>query len=180
MRLFRSSEILGIARETLQFALEASEETHPKEYMGLLRAEDARTFDLDRRGQVITDVLIIPGTTSDSSSATVRSNMIPNDLKAVGSVHSHPNGVLRPSQADLATFHKGNVHIIIGAPYGRSDWRVFNSAGEPRSLEVLDVALPEGQFFDFTQADIDAELGIDGADDHGSTDDRRFDDGGQR
>ena len=180
MRLFRSSEILGIARETLQFVLEASEETHPNEYMGLLRAEDARTFDLDRRGQVITDVLIIPGTTSDSSSATVRSNMIPNDLRAVGSVHSHPNGVLRPSQADLATFHKGNVHIIIGAPYGWSDWRVFDSAGEPRSLEVLDVALPEDQFFDFTQADIDAELGIDGADDHGSTDDRRFDDGGQR
>jgi len=35
MRLFRSSEILGIARETLEFALEASEATHPNEYMGL-------------------------------------------------------------------------------------------------------------------------------------------------
>ena len=164
MRLFRSSEILGIARETLEFALEASEATHPNEYMGLLRAEDARKFDLERRGQVITDVLVIPGTESDPQSATVKSNMIPNDRKAVGSVHSHPNGVLRPSDADLKTFHKGNVHVIIGAPYEWRDWKAFDSGGDPRSLDVLDVDLPEEQFFDFTQADIDAELRAEGRD----------------
>ncbi len=158
MRLFRSTEILGIARDTLQFALEASEETHPNEYMGFLRAEDARKFDLDKSGQIITDVLIIPGTESDPTSATVQSNMVPNDIRAVGSVHSHPSGVLRPSQADRKTFHKGNVHIIIGAPYGWRDWKAFDRNGDPRSLDVLDVALPEEQFFDFTQADIDAEL----------------------
>jgi len=164
MRLFRSSEILGIARETLEFALEASEATHPNEYMGLLRGEDARKFDLERRGQVITDVLVIPGTESDPTSATVKSNMIPNDRKAVGSVHSHPNGVLQPSDADLKTFHKGNVHIIIGSPYGWRDWKAFDSSGDPRSLDVLDVDLPEEQFFDFTQADIDAELRAEGRD----------------
>jgi len=164
MRLFRASEILGIARETLEFALDASESTHPNEYMGLLRAEDARKFDLDRRGQVITDVLVIPGTESDPRSATVKSNMIPNDLKAVGSVHSHPNGVLRPSDADRGTFHKGNVHIIIGEPYGWRDWKAFDSNGDPRSLDVLDVELPEEQFFDFTQDDIDAELRAEGRD----------------
>ena len=164
MRLFRSSEILGIARETLEFALEASEATHPNEYMGLLRGEDARKFELERRGQVITDVLVIPGTESDPQSATVKSNMIPNDRKAVGSVHSHPNGVLRPSDADLKTFHNGNVHIIIGSPYGWRDWKAFDSSGDPRSLDVLDVDLPEEQFFDFTQADIDAELRAEGRD----------------
>ena len=158
MRLFRSSEILGIARDTLRFALEASEETHPNEYMGFLRAQDSRTLGLDRNGQVITDVLVIPGTQSNPVSATVQSNLVPNDIKAVGSVHSHPNGVLRPSNADLGTFTKGNVHIIIGAPYGWGDWKVFDSHGEPRSLDVLDVELPEEQFFDFTQEDIDREL----------------------
>ena len=158
MRLFRSSEILGIARDTMEFALEASEETHPNEYMGFLRAEDARKLGLEKKGQVITDVLVIPGTVSDPMSATVRSDMVPNDIKAVGSVHSHPNGVLRPSDADLGTFHKGDVHIIIGAPYEWGDWRVFDSSGDPRSLDVLDVPLPEEQFFDFTQADIDEEL----------------------
>ena len=158
MRLFRSGEILGIAEDALEFALEASEDAHPDEYMGLLRGEDARTLGLDRDGTVITDVLVIPGTESNPVSATVKTNMVPNDIRAAGSVHSHPNGVLRPSNADLGTFHKGKVHIIIGAPYGKTDWQAFDTEGEPRGLDVLDVEMPDEQFFDFTQADIDAEL----------------------
>jgi proteasome lid subunit RPN8/RPN11 len=159
MRLFRSSGVIGIAEETLAFALEASEETHPDEYMGLLRGEDARRLGLDRDGTVITDVLIVPGTTSNPVSATVRTEMIPNDRKAVGSVHSHPNGVLQPSDADRAAFGRGSVHIIVGAPYGRNDWRAFDREGEPRSLEVLDVDLDDPEeFFDFTQEDIDDDL----------------------
>jgi proteasome lid subunit RPN8/RPN11 len=161
MGLFRSSEVLGIAEDALQFALEASEDAHPNEYMGFLRGEDADRFGLDRDGTVVTDVLVIPGTVSDPTSATVRENMVPNDRGAVGSVHSHPNGVLRPSDADLATFGKGSVHVIIGYPYGRHDWQAFDREGRARSLDVLDVALPEESFFDFTQADIDAELAED-------------------
>ncbi|WP_096391119.1 Mov34/MPN/PAD-1 family protein [Halopenitus persicus] len=166
MRLFRSDELLGIARETLEFILEACEDTHPNEYMGFLRAEDARKLDLDtdRSGQVITDVLVIPGTESNPVSATVRTNMKPNDVQSVGSVHSHPNGALRPSAADLATFGQGQVHIIVGAPYEWGDWRVFDNEGEPTTIEVLDVELPESHFFDFTQADIDRELAADGVD----------------
>ncbi|MFC4552763.1 MULTISPECIES: Mov34/MPN/PAD-1 family protein [Halorussus] len=160
MRLFRSSEILGIAEEALQFALEASEDSHPHEYMGFLRGEDARSLGLERDGTVITDVLVIPGTESNSVSATVKTSQIPNDSRGVGSVHSHPNGVLQPSDADLATFGRGKVHIIIGYPYERDDWRAFDNDGQPRDLDVLDVSLPEGEsFFDFTQADIDAEMG---------------------
>jgi len=159
MRLFRSGGVIGIADETLSFVLDASADTHPNEYMGLLRGEDARSLGLDRDGTVVTDVLVIPGTTSNPVSATVKTNMVPNDRKAVGSVHSHPNGVLQPSDADLATFGKGTVHIIVGAPYGRSDWRAFDQHGERRDLPVLDVDLPDPEsFFDFTQADIDEEL----------------------
>ncbi|SEV86591.1 Mov34/MPN/PAD-1 family protein [Natrinema salifodinae] len=157
--LFRSSEILGIAEETLEFALEASEAAHPDEYMGFLRGTEAHRLGLDRDGLVITDILVIPGTESNSVSATVKTNQIPNDMKALGSVHSHPNGVISPSDADLETFGRGSVHIIIGAPYRRTDWRAFDSQGEPTQLNVIDVDLPETEeFFDFTQADIDEEL----------------------
>lgn len=167
MRLFRSSELLGIARETMEFVLEACEDTHPNEYMGFLRAEDARTLGLDRDGQVITDVLVIPGTESSPVSATVRTNMKPNDARAVGSVHSHPNGALHPSDADLATFGQGEVHVIVGAPYGWGDWKAFDNEGNPTTLDVLDVDLPDDAFFDFTQADIDAELREEREDDRG-------------
>lgn len=159
MRLFRSGEVIGIAESTLEFVLEASRETHPNEYMGLLRGEDARRLDLDRDGTVITDVLVIPGTESNPVSATVRTDMVPNDLRSIGSVHSHPNGVLQPSDADLGAFGSGSVHIIVGAPYERTDWRAFDREGKPRSLDVLDVELADPEaFFDFTQEDIDAEL----------------------
>jgi proteasome lid subunit RPN8/RPN11 len=162
MRLFRSGEILGIAADALDFALEASRETHPNEYMGFLRGEDARELGLDRAGTVITDVLIVPGTRSNPVSATVDSNMIPNDLRAVGSIHSHPNGVLRPSDADLATFGNGKVHIIVGAPYGLDDWRAFDQEGSPRELDVLDVEVPDPEsFFDFTEEDLDLDLDAD-------------------
>lgn len=157
--LFRPTEVLGIARETLEFALEASEDAHPNEYMGMLRGTEADQLGLDRDGLVITDVLVIPGTESNSVSATVQTNMIPNDNTSLGSVHSHPNGVLRPSKADLATFTRGDVHIIIGAPYGRDDWKAFDSDGQPRELTVLDVSLPDDEeFFHFDQHDIDEEL----------------------
>ncbi|PSP97046.1 proteasome protein [Halobacteriales archaeon QS_5_70_17] len=160
MRLFRSGAILGIAEETLEFVLQACERTHPDEYMGLLRGEDARSLGLEEEGTVITDVLVIPGTESNPVSATVKTNMVPNDLTAAGSVHSHPNGVLRPSDADLATFGKGKVHVIVGAPYGRDDWRAFDREGEPRDLPVLELDLgdPEDRFFHFDQEEIDAEL----------------------
>jgi proteasome lid subunit RPN8/RPN11 len=159
MRLFRSDSVIGIAAETMEFLLEAAEDTHPDEYMGLLRGERASDLGLDRDGVVVTDVLVIPGTEQNSVSATVKTSMIPNDMRAAGSVHSHPNGVLRPSDADLATFGKGEVHIIMGAPYGPDDWRAFDREGQPRDLPVLDVDLEDPEeFFDFTQEDIDAEL----------------------
>lgn len=159
MGFFRSSGVLGIAAETLDFVRSAAKETHPNEYMGLLRGEDASGLGLSESGTVITDVLVIPGTESNPVSATVKTSLIPNDMHAAGSIHSHPNGVLRPSDADLATFGKGDVHIILGAPYGPDDWRAFDREGDWRKLRVLDVDLPDDEdFFDFTQADIDEEL----------------------
>ena len=164
MGLFRSSEVIGIADGALEFALSAARDTHPDEYMGLLRGEEASKVGLDRDGTVLTDVLVIPGTTSNPVSATVKTSMIPNDSRAAGSIHSHPNGVLRPSDADLATFGRGKVHIIMGAPYEKGDWQAFDRDGEPRDLEVLEVDSPEEEFFHFTQADIDEQLREEGVD----------------
>jgi len=159
MGFFGSSEVVGIAADTLAFARSAAEESLPDEYMGLLRAEDAADLGLDRSGTVVTDVLVVPATESNPVSATVKTSLVPNDMRAAGSIHSNPNGVLRPSDADLATFGKGNVHIILGAPYREGDWRAFDREGKQRDLPVLDVDLPDDEeFFDFTQADIDEEL----------------------
>ncbi|MFB6121579.1 MAG: Mov34/MPN/PAD-1 family protein [Halobacteriaceae archaeon] len=161
MPLFGTREVVGIARDALDFAREAAADTHPNEYMGLLRGERATQFDVDggRGDYVVTDVLVIPATESSPTSATVRSDLVPNDEKTMGSIHSHPNGVLRPSDEDLQTFGRGAAHVILGAPYGPDDWRAFDREGDPRDLPVLDVDLDDPEaFFDFTQDDIDEEL----------------------
>ncbi|GAA0297603.1 Mov34/MPN/PAD-1 family protein [Halarchaeum salinum] len=156
---FRSRPVVGIAGETLDFALEAAEDSHPNEYLGVLRGTPAAEYDLSGDGDLITDVLFIPKTTSSPVQATLQSDLVPNDSHTVGTIHSHPNGVLRPSDQDRQMFTKGNVHIILGAPYERDCWRAFDREGEPTTLDVYDVTLPDPEdFFDFTQADIDAEL----------------------
>lgn len=153
-------DVVGIAREALEFAMEAAEDSHPNEYLGLLRATPAKEFDIrDDDGYIVTDVLMVPGTETNPVSATFNSSQVPNDMRTVGSVHSHPNGVLAPSDADRSMFGRGDVHIILGAPYDSRSWRAFDNEGEPRSLDVYDVPLPEPEsFFDFTQEDIDKEL----------------------
>lgn len=149
------NRVIGIAEDAIEFVLDAARDTHPDEYMGLLRGERARRVGIDRDGLVVTDVLVIPGTTSNPMSATVKTSMIPN-VRRVGSVHSHPNGVLRPSNADLQTFGSGEVHIILGHPYRRENWRAFDREGEPRDLPVLDADLPDPEdFFDFDESDLD-------------------------
>jgi len=158
-RLFGSRRVSGIAAEALTFAREAAADTHPNEYMGLLRGTPASKLGLDREGYVVTDVLVIPGTTSSPVSATLQTNLVPNDGRNLGSVHSHPNGVLRPSDEDLGTFTKGVVHVILGHPYGRTDWRAFDREGSPRDLDVVDVDLDDPEaFFDFTEADLDPDF----------------------
>jgi len=154
--MFRRTEVVGIAAETLSFVLDAAADTHPNEYMGLLRGERARDLGLDRDGVVATEVLVIPGTKSNSVSATVRTSLVPNDRRAIGSVHSHPSGALIPSDADKAAFGRNPLHIILGAPYGPKNWQAFDREGEPRALEVLDVELPDPEdFFDFDETDLD-------------------------
>lgn len=162
MGLFRSDAVAGIAESALTFARSAAAETHPREYMGLLRGESADTLGLNESGTVLTEVLVIPGTESNPVSATVKTSQVPNDLRAAGSIHSHPNGVLRPSAADLNTFTSNDVHIILGAPYGPDDWRAFDSDGEMINLPVLDIDPPEEEFFHFSQEDLDEQYGDEG------------------
>ncbi|WP_292391114.1 Mov34/MPN/PAD-1 family protein [Methanosarcina sp. UBA5] len=122
-------QIKGIARDTLNFILEASKSMAPQEFAGLLQEKDG----------IITEVLILPGTESSDSNAVFRLYMMPN-IKAAGSVHSHPGPNRNPSQADLHLFSKtGNCHIIVGRPYNNQSWTCYNREGKVIELPVLDV-----------------------------------------
>ena len=141
----KRGEIVGIEKETLDFILEVSKSNHPREFIGMLRA--------DGDAGLVTDVLFLPGTLSSDESAIIRLDMMPTGLDYVGSVHSHPSqrhpsqhshlhpadpAAMRPSEQDLIMFSKtGNCHIITFYPYAAESWKCYNSRGEERALEVV-------------------------------------------
>jgi proteasome lid subunit RPN8/RPN11 len=87
---------------------------------------------------VIEECDLVPGTVTNEDSASVLLDMMPLDTHRAGSAHSHPNGVLEPSDADLSFFPRtGRYHLIIGWPYENGDWACFTADGAPYELEVL-------------------------------------------
>lgn len=124
---------MKIARDTLKFILEASRSSVPDEFAGMLSVT----------GDVITDVVLVPGTESGEESATMQLFMLPN-ISTVGTVHSHPSGNRRPSTYDLELFdRKGTYHIIVGAPFNEASWTCYNNKGEQVMLEVVDYDFKE-------------------------------------
>ncbi len=124
---------MKIARDTLNFILEVCKSSYPNEFAGMLSAD----------GDVITDVVVVPGTESTDESAVMQLFMLPN-IHTVGTVHSHPTGDTRPSGDDLELFDtKGKIHIIVGAPYTISSWTSYDNEGKPVKLQVVDYEFKE-------------------------------------
>lgn len=121
-------QIARIDGETLKFILNVSRSSHPREFAGVLRA----------KGDMVKEVLVLPGTISSGKSAVLRLHMLPIDPSACGTVHSHPSSVARPSEEDYVLFAKfGKVHIIAAFPYDLSSWKAYNHKGEEIRLEVV-------------------------------------------
>ncbi|HUS76448.1 MAG TPA: Mov34/MPN/PAD-1 family protein [Methanothrix sp.] len=144
----RVRKVRGIARDTLRFILEASRSSQPMEFAGLLQVDE----------EIITEVLILPGTENSRMSALVRLYMLPN-MAVAGSVHSHPSGLLRPSEPDLIFFSRtGDYHIIVGPPFDEHSWVCFDGAGKRRDLAVLDVEFKDDGFDDDFDDEFDDEI----------------------
>lgn len=120
--------IRGIRLDLLTLLLEMGRENHPNEFVALIREQDG----------IMEEVNLLPGTVAGEDSASLFYDMMPLDTHVAGSAHSHPNGVLRPSNADINFFPRtGRFHLIIGYPYGKRDWQCFTADGEPCNLEVI-------------------------------------------
>lgn len=119
----------AITRRALDSALASAASAFPNEFGGVLRADPPGT---------ISELLLLPGTTAGQRHANFHLYMLPADLTVVGTVHSHPSGALRPSDADLRLFRNwGRRHLILGAPYGQGCWRAYDGNGEEARLAVV-------------------------------------------
>jgi proteasome lid subunit RPN8/RPN11 len=121
-------KIHGIKQDILSLLLQMAQDSHPNEFVALLRERDG----------FIDEVNMLPGTVVRKDSASLFYDMMPLDTHVAGSAHSHPHGAISPSDADLRFFPRtGKYHLIIGYPYRKTDWRCFTADGEPHELEVV-------------------------------------------
>lgn len=124
----------AVTRHALDSALASARSSHPNEFGGVLRADPPG---------VISEILLLPGTTAGRRHANFRLYMLPADLTVVGTVHSHPSGALHPSEADLQLFRGwGRRHLILGAPYSMGAWRAYDGNGRETHLDVVGRAGP--------------------------------------
>lgn len=124
----------AITRRCLDSALACARSAYPNEFGGVLRSDEPG---------VITDLLLLPGTTAGRRHANFQLYMLPVDLGVTGTVHSHPSGALHPSDADVTLFrHWGRRHMILGAPYGPGQWRAYDGNGNEVPMDVVGAATP--------------------------------------
>jgi len=120
-----------ITRKCLNLILEASKSNYPKEFGGLLRV-DTNFKD------TISEIVLLPGTVSGDSHAIFQLHMLPIDFSIIGTVHSHPSPVPRPSDADLHLFEKfGRVHIIVANPFDEFSWKAYDFRGNELQLRII-------------------------------------------
>ncbi len=108
--------------------MEASKDSYPNEFGAFLKAEEG----------VIYEIALLPGTISGNVHVIFPQYSIPIDFNYVGSVHSHPSGNTRPSDADLHMFsNTGPLHIIVGYPYSLESYSAYNRNGNPEKIKVI-------------------------------------------
>ncbi len=119
----------AITRRALDTALASARSAYPNEFGGVLRADPPG---------VISELLLLPGTTAGRRHANFQLWMLHADLSVAGTVHSHPSGALHPSDADLRLFRSwGRRHLILGAPFGQGAWRAYDGNGRETNLRVV-------------------------------------------
>ena len=118
-----------IDRECLDTILESSKSMHPREFAGFLRAD----------GDVIREVLLLPGMIHGDRHAMFNLAMLPIDYSIVGTVHSHPSLSNKPSKEDLQMFFKyGKVLIIVAMPYNEKSWKAYDWNGREIEVEIIE------------------------------------------
>jgi len=120
-----------IRRKCLDLIFECAKSNFPNEFGGFLRVDD----DIKN---VISELVILPGTISGDSHAIFKMHMMPIDFSIVGTVHSHPSPSANPSDADLHLFRKhGRIHIIAANPFNKDSWKAYDHNGKEIEIKVI-------------------------------------------
>jgi len=119
-----------IKREMLNHIFQNATAMHPREMILLLRGK------ISKDQVTITDLLVPPLATHGKGFSGFRPHMLPMDFSLIGTVHSHPSGVAKPSLADLH-YSFGRIIMIVAFPYtNEENVAVYNHSGEKLTLKI--------------------------------------------
>ena len=108
---------------------EFAKNNHPNEIIVLLRG-NKKGNDIH-----ITEYLLPPYGISGQGFAAFPSQLLPIDFSIVGTAHSHPNGVLKPSNRDFHNFY-GRIMMILGPPYNQTRAAAYYKNGEQIPVKI--------------------------------------------
>ena len=121
-----------ISQKLLDIILENAKTVYPRETILLLRGKAGK-------GRIeITDLIIPPLATHGRGFSSFPVYMLPMDFSLIGTVHSHPSGVAKPSAADLDNSF-GRIIMIVAYPFlGKESVAVYNRSGEKIVLKLIE------------------------------------------
>jgi len=120
-----------IKKSVILSILEYASACHPREGILLLRGK------VDKKKIMIEEVELPPLSIRGSSFSSFPAYMLPIDFSIIGTAHSHPSGVLRPSATDMNKFY-GRIMIITAYPYRTErDIAVFDGQGNSLKYEII-------------------------------------------
>ena len=125
--------MLKIKRFAMESALQGARETHPHEFICLLRGEK---HDKD---WILTEVIITPFSTYEAHSSSYSHWFIPANSSEAASFHSHPSpNSAFPSSQDKHFFSRSQqFHLIACYPYRTQDVNAFDSNGKKIELKII-------------------------------------------
>jgi len=104
--------------------------SHPRESILLLRGK------IKKNTIEIESVMIPPLSIHGESFSSFPMHMLPLDSSIIGTAHSHPSGLVKPSLEDLLNCY-GMVMAIVGYPYQyERDIKMFNKEGDELSFII--------------------------------------------
>lgn len=126
-KIQRPKRTITITKETRDGILTYCKMNHPNEGILILRGKA-------KKGKIFVDGLVIPPFSHTGPTfAGFPHSFLPFDPSYVGTVHSHPSGVAKPSVTDLHNFF-GFVSVIVQSPYEDNDLFAYDRDGN--SLEI--------------------------------------------
>jgi proteasome lid subunit RPN8/RPN11 len=116
-----------IKQNLIEDAFFAANNFLPKEFLCFLGG--------DEKKQEITEIVILP-TYNGETFSSINTNIIPFDKTIIGSLHSHPNGITQPSEADEKFFKNYKINIIISNKL-KKQISFFDNNSKPLKVQII-------------------------------------------